>query len=144
MKKQISKTIVTGIVLLFCLRLTSYGQIKDTVRIENQVWMQFNLNVSTFRNGDPIPEMKTQEEWQKACLEQKPAWCYYNNDENNGKKYGKMYNWYAVIDKRGLAPVGWHIPSEEEWWKVRGYASNNAKTLSSLTSDWKGTSDKNT
>ena len=43
------------------------------------------------------------------------AWCYFNNDSTNGTKYGKLYNWYAVNDARGLAPQGWHIPSEAEW-----------------------------
>lgn len=115
---------------------------RDTVRIGNQVWTIHNLDLSVFRNGDAIPEVKSNEEWTQAAKDKKPAWCYYDNDKTNESKYGKLYNWYAVIDPRGLAPLGWHIPSEEEWLKVRGYASNNSKTLSSLTSDWKGTCDK--
>ena len=43
------------------------------------------------------------------------AWCYYNNDPANGIIYGKLYNWFAVNDPRGLAPVGWYIPSDAEW-----------------------------
>ena len=43
------------------------------------------------------------------------AWCYFNNDPANGTVYGKLYNWYAVNDPRGLAPFGWHIPSNSEW-----------------------------
>jgi uncharacterized protein (TIGR02145 family) len=77
--------------------------------------MTENLNVATFRNGDPIPEAKTKEEWEKAGQEGKPAWCYYENDPKNGAKYGKLYNWYAVIDPRGLAPTGWHVPTDAEW-----------------------------
>jgi hypothetical protein len=79
------------------------------------VWMTKNLDVSTFRNGDPIPEAKSEKEWENAAKNQKPAWCYYDNDVQNGKKYGKLYNWYAVNDSRGLAPKGYHIPSESEW-----------------------------
>ena len=86
-----------------------------TVQIGTQVWMTKNLDVSTFRNGDPIPEAKTDEEWEKAGENKQPAWCYYNNDPGNGEKYGKLYNWYAVNDSRGLAPVGYHIPSDAEW-----------------------------
>jgi len=79
------------------------------------VWMSGeNLNVDRFRNGDPIPEAKTDEEWRIAGERKQPAWCYYNNDPAYGKKYGKLYNWYAVNDSRGLAPKG-HVPSEMEW-----------------------------
>lgn len=77
--------------------------------------MTKNLDVSTFRNGDPIPQAKTNEEWEKAGKNKQPAWCYYDNDPANGAKYGKLYNWYAVNDSRGLAPVGYHIPSDAEW-----------------------------
>ena len=85
-----------------------------SVTIGTQVWMKENLNVSTFRNGDPIPEAKTAEEWKAAGAAKQPAWCYYDNDPKNGAKYGKLYNWYAVNDPRGLAPVGWHVPTKEE------------------------------
>jgi uncharacterized protein (TIGR02145 family) len=78
----------------------------------NQIWMQKNLNITTYRNGDHIPEVKDSVEWAKLTT---GAWCYYNNDPANGKIYGKLYNWYAVNDPRGLAPEGWHIPSNEEW-----------------------------
>ena len=87
----------------------------QTVTIGIQVWMTKNLDVSTFRNGDPIPEAKTEEEWNKAGENKQPAWCYYDNDPANGQKYGKIYNWYAVNDPRGLAPDGTHIPSINEW-----------------------------
>ena len=86
-----------------------------TIKIENLEWMLDNLNVSFFRNGDPIPEAKTDEEWQKTGKEGKPAWCYYENKIENGNKYGKLYNWYAVTDPRGLAPNGWHVSSDGEW-----------------------------
>jgi len=92
-----------------------------TVTIGTQVWMKENLNVSTFRNGDPIPEAKTAEEWQAAGEAKQPAWCYYDNDPKNGAKYGKLYNWYAVNDVRGLAPVGWHIPADHEWNVIIDY-----------------------
>jgi uncharacterized protein (TIGR02145 family) len=92
-----------------------------TITIGKQVWMSENLNVEKFRNGDPIPEAKTDEEWKKAGENKQPAWCYYNNDPANGEKYGKLYNWYAVNDLRGLAPEGWHVPSDEEWTILLNY-----------------------
>jgi uncharacterized protein (TIGR02145 family) len=99
------------------------SKIKDpgTVRIGTQSWAAANLNVSTFRNGDSIPNARTNEEWVKAGDSGKPAWCYYNNDPANGKKYGKLYNWYAVNDPRGLAPDGWTIPSDADWAKLTNY-----------------------
>jgi uncharacterized protein (TIGR02145 family) len=67
--------------------------------------------VSTYRNGDLIPQITNQAEWDATRT---GAWCYYNNDPTNGPIYGKLYNWYAVKDPRGLAPAGWHIPGDEE------------------------------
>jgi uncharacterized protein (TIGR02145 family) len=86
-----------------------------TVKIGSQIWMTENLNISTFRNGDKIFEAKTLAEWQEANDNKQPAWCYYNNDPANGVKYGKLYNWYAVNDKRGLAPEGWRVPTDRDW-----------------------------
>ncbi len=82
---------------------------------KTQNWAKKNLDVITFRNGDTIPEAKTDEEWEEAGEAEQAAWCYYNNDPANGSKYGKLYNWHAVEDSRGLAPKGYHIPSDEEW-----------------------------
>jgi uncharacterized protein (TIGR02145 family) len=93
----------------------------QTVTIGPQVWMTKNLDVATFRNGDSIPHAKTKEEWKNAGDKKQPAWCYYNNDPANGAKYGKLYNWHAVNDSRGLAPVGYHIPSDAEWTKLTDF-----------------------
>ncbi len=93
----------------------------QTVTIGTQVWMTKNLDVDHFRNGNPIPQAKTDEEWERAGKNKQPAWCYYNNDPANGVKYGKLYNWYAVNDQRGLAPAGYHVPSEEEWQVLTDY-----------------------
>jgi uncharacterized protein (TIGR02145 family) len=89
-----------------------------TVRIGTQAWAVANLNVSTFRNGDTIPEAKTNKEWVAAGESGKPAWCYYNNDIKIGTLYGKLYNWYAVNDPRGLAPDGWTLPSDADWARL--------------------------
>jgi uncharacterized protein (TIGR02145 family) len=88
---------------------------QTAVNIGNQFWMLQNLNVSNFRNGDLIPEARTDEEWIAAGKEGKPAWCYYENKMENGAIYGKLYNWYAINDPRGIAPVGWHVPTDGEW-----------------------------
>jgi len=83
----------------------------ETVIIGTQEWTTKNLNVSKYRNGDIIPEVKDPEKWGNLKT---GAWCYYNNDPKNGAMYGKLYNWYAVNDPRGLAPEGFHIPSDSE------------------------------
>jgi uncharacterized protein (TIGR02145 family) len=96
--------------------------VKDTeaTRIGAKSWALANLDVVTFRNGDTIPEAKTNEEWVAAGDAGKPAWCYYNNDKLSGKKFGKLYNWYAVNDPRGLAPKGWKIPGDADWLALAG------------------------
>jgi uncharacterized protein (TIGR02145 family) len=107
-----------------------------SLEIGNQIWMTENLNVDKFRNGDPIPEAKTDEEWEQAGKEGKPAWCYYHNDPENGVKYGKLYNWYAVNDSRGLTPVGWHIPSDAEWTTLEDHLSEDAGKKIKSKSGW--------
>jgi uncharacterized protein (TIGR02145 family) len=108
------------------------------VTIGTQVWTSTNLDVSTFRNGDPIPQAKTDAEWKGAGENKQPAWCYYDNDPSNGTKYGKLYNWYAVNDPRGLAPKGYHIPTDAEWTKLSDYlGGSGAGTKMKSTSGWK-------
>ena len=83
-----------------------------TIVIGTQQWQAKNLDVAFYRNGDPIPQVTGRNAWAGLTT---GAWCYYNNDPIQGNKYGKLYNWYAVNDPRGLAPQGWHIPSDAEW-----------------------------
>jgi len=84
-----------------------------SVTICGQIWMQKNLDVSTYRNGDPIPQVTDEAAWFRDG--DAGAWCWYQNNTANGTVYGKLYNWAAVNDPRGLAPAGWHIPSKAEW-----------------------------
>jgi uncharacterized protein (TIGR02145 family) len=100
------------LILLFIATFAGFGQ---SIQIGNQVWTTKNLDVTKFRNGDPIPQAKTKEEMEAYSKAKEPAWCYYDFDASNGKKYGKMYNGYAMIDPRNIAPNGWHVPSEEEY-----------------------------
>ncbi len=105
-----------------------------TVTVGTQEWLGKNLNVDHFANGDPIPEAKTEEEWKRAGENKQPAWCYYNNDPANGPKYGRFYNWYAVNDPRGLAPKGWHVPSDSEWdIIIKHLAGNSAEVNKPVT-----------
>jgi uncharacterized protein (TIGR02145 family) len=87
----------------------------ESVTIGELVWSTKNLNVDKFRNGDPIPQAKSFAEWEEAASTNKPIWCYYDFNSSNGLKYGKLYNWHAVNDSRGLAPMGWHVASNGEY-----------------------------
>jgi len=91
------------------------NKLYHTVKIGEQVWMTDNLNVTHFRNGDLIMEAQTDEEWQYAGKNKIPAWCYYDNNEELGIVAGKLYNWYAISDDRGIAPKGYRIPVEKDW-----------------------------
>ena len=88
------------------------GNNYTAVHAGSMVWTSRNLNVAHFRNGDPIPEVQDPAAWATLAT---PAWCYNENKPENGKLYGKLYNWYAVNDPRGLAPEGWHVATDEEW-----------------------------
>lgn len=114
---------------LFMFNLIGLSQGIKEVKIGEQVWMGANLNVDKFQNGDPIPQAKTNSEWIKAGKDKRPAWCYYQNNAQNGVTYGKLYNWYAVHDPRGLAPKGWHIPTSSEWEELSSFIKKDFKDV---------------
>jgi uncharacterized protein (TIGR02145 family) len=94
-----------------------------SVTICNQVWTTQNLDVTTYSDGTPIPQVTDPTQWANLTT---GAWCYYNNDPTNGAIYGKLYNWYAVAGiydaasaadptlRKKIAPIGWHVPTDEE------------------------------
>lgn len=136
-----------------------------SVKIGDQVWSAENLNTDRYANGDLIPEIKNPESWVAAYNNHLPAWCYYNNDPKNGAVYGKLYNQYAILDTRGLCPIGWHVPSLDEWtilsdnlggpqvagakmkeigllhWKAPNYAADDQCGFSGLPSGMRGSHD---
>jgi uncharacterized protein (TIGR02145 family) len=110
------------------------GNRYKTVQIGNQLWMKENLRVSRYRNGDPIPANLNNATWSRTTS---GAYAIYNNDAANNTTYGKLYNWYAVADPRGLCPAGWHVPSDGEWTTLEKYlgfldAGGKLKAVSSL------------
>lgn len=146
---NLSKRIYGSLVVISSMVLSSCtGHIKDidgneygSVSIGSQTWMTENLNVSRFINGDSVPVVKSSEEWVRYGAEGKPACCLVQNDPENGRKYGKLYNWYAVNDPRGLAPKGWHIPSDEEWSLFTTYLGG--EVMAALKMRTTGVDDKN-
>jgi len=101
-------------------------QAQQSVNIDGQIWMTKNLNVDHYQNGDPIPEVTDPGKWKKLKT---GAWCYYFNKSSNGPEYGKLYNWYAINDPRGLAPKGWHIPTYEEFKTLSTYVGGEGNAL---------------
>jgi uncharacterized protein (TIGR02145 family) len=85
------------------------------VTICNQTWTKYNLDVTTYRNGDVIPQAHNQIELENYSATGTGCWSYHNYNSFNNSVYGKLYNWYAVNDPRGLAPNGYHVPSITEW-----------------------------
>lgn len=87
----------------------------ETILIGSQEWMCYNLNVSTFRDGNEIFHASTEKEWEYASKHQWPAMCSYENNEILGTIYGKLYNFFAVTNINGLAPLGFNIPTINDW-----------------------------
>jgi len=94
------------------------SNIYPTVKIGDQWWMAENLKVTRYRNGDDIPIVTDDTEWENLTT---GAYCNYNNNSDNADIYGRLYNWYAVNDSRNIAPLGWHVPSDEEWQTLIDY-----------------------
>jgi uncharacterized protein (TIGR02145 family) len=130
--------------LILCLVLLS-GSIycQNTVQLGTQTWMTKNLDVTQFKNGDPIPQAQTDEAWQEAGFSGKAAWCYVTITNEDGvnqelKRYGKLYNSFAINDPRGIAPEGWRISTTDDWGNLEQYVSGSNFQLSDLISvkDW--------
>ncbi len=95
-----------------CSHSTSVSQTPATIAICGHTWTARNLDVTTYRNGDPIPQVTDPTAWTELTT---GAWCWYNNDSVTYHAYGRLYNWYAVNDPRGLAPEGWHVLTDADW-----------------------------
>ena len=97
------------------------GNSYATVKIGTQCWTQSNLTVSKYRNGDTIPNITDGTQWWQMNTSSTGAWCNNGNNTNLGTIYGKLYNWYAVSDSRGLCPMGWHVPTDMDWTILMNY-----------------------
>jgi uncharacterized protein (TIGR02145 family) len=108
----------------------------ETVTICGKEWMVRNLDVSTFRNGDPIPQAASLQDWGLGGNK----WAYVSYDPATGPVYGKLYGGSVVLDPRGLAPAGWHIPTDEEWTALAdclgGYLVAGGKMKETGTAHW--------
>jgi uncharacterized protein (TIGR02145 family) len=115
------------------------GNVYTTVKIGNQEWMVENLRTTKYNDGSDIPLVEDDDEWYNISLSDNnnPAYCFYYNttDSDSIKKYGALYNWYAVNTGK-LAPVGWHVPTEADWDTLQSYLITNGY-------NWDGTKTDN-
>ncbi|MEY3678770.1 MAG: hypothetical protein RI924_911, partial [Bacteroidota bacterium] len=128
------------------------GNVYKTVKIGDQEWMAENLRVTHYNTGitaqDAIPLIVDDNEWENLGSIGTAAYCYYDGDLNKLPVYGALYNGYAVKSGK-LAPKGWHVPTDEDWERLRNYLIANgynydgstvenkvAKSLASKT-EWK-------
>lgn len=88
------------------------GEEIPTIKIGNQIWTTQNIDIRHDRGGTIFFQAKTDKEWEDAFLKRTPAWCTSIYQKENGPKFGKLYNWYAM---EYVAPEGWHVPSKKEW-----------------------------
>lgn len=118
-----------------CYPVTDYdGNVYRSVTIGNQVWMAENLKVTHYRNGDPIPFVTDGGAWAGLAT---GAYCEYDNNVANVATYGRLYNLYAAVDPRNIAPEGWHVPSDDEWKQLEMYLGMNQ--VEADIEGWRGT-----
>ena len=114
------------------------GNIYTSVTIGIQEWMSENLITTKYADGTPIPNVTDSTQWGNLIT---GAWSHYDNDSQNDRRYGKLYNWHAASDLRNVCPIGWHLPSDAEWTvlndylSVNGHSGTEGTTLKS-TSGW--------
>ncbi len=112
------------------------GNSYKVVQIGTQLWMAENLKTTKNRDGTTIPLVGDQTIWVGLTT---GAMCFYNNEElTNNPVYGALYNWYSIADPRGLCPVGWHVPSDEEW-KTLEMNLGMSQSEADRSADFRGT-----
>lgn len=141
--KVLEKIILFSVLIILSMVNNGISQetVKDideniyrTVKIGNQIWFAENLKTTHYKNGDNIANIMDSIQWNKCVthsdynsdkskwlVEGRGQWVYLKNDSNYNKIYGKLYNWFAVSDPRGLCPSGWHIPTKDEWFELINY-----------------------
>jgi uncharacterized protein (TIGR02145 family) len=101
------------------------GNVYNTIALGTQEWMTSNLRTLHFSNGDVIPHDFSQSAWNN--LNQSSGADYYNNDQQaNGATYGVLYNWAAASNMNNVCPIGWHVPSNNEWTTLINFAGGSA------------------
>ena len=108
----------------------------STVQIGDQSWFAENLRSEYYRNADKILHVQDDKPWSEA---QEGMRCAFNNDDAMAEVYGQLYNGYAVLDERGLCPLGWHVPSDDDWTDLVAFLSEGAEGIQ--VEGWNGMAD---
>jgi len=104
------------------------GNVYPAVLIGNQCWMGANLRTTQYRDGSAIPNVTVNTTWAQLNT---GAWSYYENNSSNNASHGKLYNWFAAVDPRGVCPLGWHVPTDAEWQLLESTLGMPANELNS-------------
>jgi len=120
------------------------NNVYEVVKIGNQLWMSENLKTTKYNDGTDILNVMDSAQWETLNQTKTAAYCWYRNDMSYKEIYGALYNWY-VVETEKLCPVGWHVPTDQEWTDLEDYLIANGynydgsyttdKTGKSLASD---------
>jgi uncharacterized protein (TIGR02145 family) len=110
------------------------GNVYSTVKIGDQWWMAENLKVTRYRNSDQIPNIINDSQWPDLTT---GAYSAYNNDDGSIADYGLLYNGYAASDSRNIAPLGWHVPTDDEWKQLEIFLGMSQSDADEIF--WRGT-----
>jgi len=114
------------------------GNVYHQVIIGTQIWMVENLKTTHYRDGSLIPKVTDDTEWSDLT---KGAYCNYYEDPGDIQTYGRLYNWDAVKNEKGIAPLGWHVPTVEEWITLINFLGDTSisggKLKETGTTHWK-------
>ena len=109
------------------------GNTYKTVQIGRQCWMAENLKTSKYQDGTTIPNVTGNSQWGRLTT---GAWVHYDNSSANETVYGKLYNWYAVADRRNVCPTGWYVPSDAEWTILSNFIGTDVGFKMKSTTGW--------
>ena len=95
-----------------CVSPTYQGYTYEVVQIGDQCWFAENLKATSFNNGDLIPLLETNGQWNGNTI---PIRRRPGNSDANFDLYGYHYSGWTMTDARNVCPVGWHIPTKNDW-----------------------------
>jgi len=102
------------------------GNTYDTVVLGTQVWLTENLKTTKYNDGYPIPLAEENDSWTSTG---RAAYCWYQNNPAYKDFFGAIYNYYAAQLHEYICPVGYHVPTEEEWETLFDYFNNSSSDV---------------
>jgi len=94
-------------------------QFYSTVQVGSQCWMAENINIGVNINGSM--NQSDNGVFEKYCYENDIAYC---------DMFGGLYQWDEMMQyvtqegTTGICPDAWHIPSDDEWKTLEGFADS--------------------